>query len=124
MLQQVEPSAIIPADVARTWSRVWIIDSAFAQTIAVDQPEVAGDRRLEAEQQLQQWIEEGVTSPVTPSEPGYDFLVRRAWLHAEPLTGDPLIQETVISLLQENDVEVSGRLGSWDGAALQVIPVG
>ncbi len=123
VLQRIEPTSIFPADAARSWSRVWLIDAAFAQTIGEERPELSSERRLDSEQQLQQWVEAGQIGSVTPSTPGYDFLVRRAWLQSEPLTGDPVIQESVIALLQD-DVEVAGRLGRWDPATLQVVPAG
>lgn len=123
VFQRIELSSTHPAPSLRAAAQAWIQDSAGVQALASAGVELDDERRLDAEQLLQQAIENDEILPVAPSTPGYEYMVRRAWLLREERMADPAVQEAAIALLSD-DVEVSSRLGRWDPFTLQITPLG
>ena len=123
VFQRIELSSTHPAPSLRAAAQAWIQDSAGVQALAGAGIELDDERRLEAEQLLQQAIQNDEILPVAPSTPGYDFMVRRAWLLREDRIADPAVQEAALDLLTD-DVDVSSRLGRWDPVTLQITPLG
>jgi len=123
VFQRIELTATHPAPSLRAAAQAWIQDAAVAQALSSNGIELEDAAELEAEQLLQQAIESGEILPVAPATPGYEFMVRRAWLLREERAGDPEVQDTAVALLTDS-VDVSSRLGRWDPATLQIAPIG
>lgn len=121
--QRIELTSTHPAPSLRAAAQAWIQDAAVAQALSSNGVEFEAAAQLEAEQLLQQAIENGEILSVAPSTPGYEFMIRRAWLLREERAGEPAVQDATIELLTDA-VEVSSRLGRWDPTTLQIAPIG